>query len=210
MTAPTKLIGGFFLRLLLIYAGVMLLWPIVGSQYAAFFHGFGNALFSEFGDGGRVTFGANPEQGDSDRDTHVRLGNRKSGATGGIYYISRHGYAAIALTIAFILATPISRRRRAIGAIWGLLLIHGFIALRLWIGLMALFSGSHPLAIYRWGRFGQAAIAVGQRILIESPEATYVVPLFIWIAVCLRRSDLKAWRSLLIGKSTPSARESDD
>ena len=203
MSAPTKLIGGFFLRLLLLYAGLMLLWPVAGPQYARFFHGFGNTLFSEFGDRGRVHFGVNPEQGETDQDTHVQLTNRRTGVTGGIYYISRHGYATTAITLALILATPTAWRRRGLATFWGLLLIHGFIALRLWVGLLAVFSGTHPLAIRQSSEFGRTILELAQRILITSPEATYVAPVFIWIVVCLRRRDINAWRAILPAETSP-------
>ncbi len=210
MAAPTKLIGGFFLRLLLIYAGLMLCWPVVGAGYAAFFRGFGDTLFSRFGEYGRVDFQINPKQGGSDLDTRVRLTNRRNGASGGIFYPSRHGYAATALTLAFILSTPIGWRRRAVAAVWGLLLVHGFIALRLWIGLLDVFSGPTELATREYGPFARAAIDLTLRIFTVSPEATYVVPLFIWIVVCLRAHDFTTWRNMLAGESGRHNAESGD
>ena len=61
-------------------------------------------------------------------------------------------------------------------------------------GLLDLFSRPGvPMAMYSFSPFWKDALQLAVLISTASPELTFVVPVFIWIVVTLRRGDLERW-----------------
>ncbi len=184
---------GFFLRLILIYGLLIVPLPGLNPGYLAVFRAGGNLLFGSFGPSGTVRFVEESPPQDS-WSTKMTFRNRLNGFGGGVFYKTRHGYLATVLVLALILATPVSRRRKGWAILWGLLLANAFVTLRIYLGLVHLFSGpGDPMAMFSFSPFWKDALHLAVQISSVSPELTFVVPVFIWIVVTLRRGDLQRW-----------------
>lgn len=185
-------IGSFFFRLVVAYGLLMAAWLLIGDAHAAAFRAGGQWLFGRFGSDGLVRFGR------ADRataDTEMLLTNRRGppGGTLPFYNNSRFiGYVPAAFLIALMVATPMRWPRRAWLLVWGLLLVHAFIALRLAVTLCYGFAEDTPIALFSPSPFWRQALDLAYEILALTPPASYVVPLLIWLALAARRSGLSA------------------
>ncbi len=206
---------GCFLRLFVIFVLLYCPWPGLDRAYLACFRAAGNVLFGSIGEVGVVEFVAEfprqyerfaPPAPPENWPVRLILKNRKTAKEKLQVYSARHGYLAAALTASLILATPIPWRRRCKVLIFGLILANGFAALRIYLGLLNEFSGDNPIAQFHPGPIWRSALELSVRMLTVSPEFTFVIPVFIWIAVTIRRRDLNDWRRTLsggAGKSRP-------
>ena len=192
-------ITGFFLKLTLLYGLLLVPWPGLSTAYLGCLRWAGNHLYGSFGSDGLVHLDAAPE-GMGRWNTLVMLMNQSSGVRAGLLYQSRQDYLATALLVTLILATPIPWSRRWKALLWGLLAVHGFVAFRLLIWLIDVFSGDNTLAIFTLSQAAKSVIHVCANALLVAPEATFVVPVPIWILVTIRRGDVKRWRETLEGR----------
>ena len=185
---------GFFVRLVLLYGLLAVPWPGLRAIYAAGYRAVGNALFGSFGRDGAVRF--RPlTQGREQADTAIDLANRRrtqSTATMG-HSARLIGYLPTAEVVALILATPIAWRRRWKALLWGLLLVHGLIALRVTILLLYGFSSDQPCALYSPGPFWSDVLTKAYSLGAVWVSFTFVAPIFIWLLVTFRRIDLQRW-----------------
>jgi len=186
---PLRPIAGFFVRCALIY--LLLVAPLPGLKdgYRAVFRWAGNAIFYSFGGDGSVYF--EPlSRADHVRDTRLRLVNRRTGNSGSMDFKCVYtGYRPTAFLIALVLATPIPWSRRGWALIWGLLGVSLFVAVRVWLRLLDAFSNGDVLALYTFSSFAKAALGNLIKVLVRSPEMSYIIPAFIWILVAFRRGD---------------------
>ena len=202
MLRSRKIIG-FFARFLIAYCLLMFLWPVVCGVYGAYFRAGGDLIF---GSSGSVRFQALAEpEGLDDTKFFVRKG--ASGKWTFTQLSSRHmGYLSTAAVLGLILATPVTWARRGRALLWGLVWLHGFIALRLGILVLYTFSvhTAGPLAVSQgfWSkslRAGILSVSVGQGL-------SYIAPIIIWMLVTLRREDLGAILPKRAPHSTSSPR----
>ncbi len=191
---PPKQIVGFLLRCVLLYGILAVPWPAVQRAYSAAYAGVANAVFGSFGSDGLVRFQRPPN---SARPADLELVIRKRGEP----QVGRAshdpiltGYLAMVEVIALILATPVPWSRRCKALVWGMLLVHAYIWLRMEITLLYWFSGDLPLALYKPGPFWSKLLASAFELISVSPTSTFVVPIFIWILVSFRKSDFEGWR----------------
>ena len=91
------------------------------------------------------------------------------------------------MLIALVVATPLSWSRRGWALLWGLLLTHVFIALRLTLTLAAggFAVPDKAYALFHPGAFWQRILTGGQNVLSDNPTVSFVVPVFIWFLVAL-------------------------
>ncbi len=190
---PPKKIVGFLLRCVLLYGILAAPWPAVQRAYSAAYAGVANTVFGSFGSDGMVRFQRPPN---SDRPAALEFVIRKRGAP----QVGRSphnptltGYLATVEVIALILATPVPWLRRCKALVWGMLLVHAYIWLRLEITLLHWFSGDTLLALYKPGPFWSKLLASAFELISVSPTSTFVVPIFIWIVVSFRKSDFEGW-----------------
>lgn len=188
-----RLIIGFFLRLIVLYGLLIAPWPGLDRAYLACFRAAGNTLFGTFHSAGSVRFVEDPHPSVK---WPTRMIYRKRGARGEGRgrYDTRQGYLATALAMALIAATPVPWSRRWKALFWGFLLANGFVALRVYLGLLDLYSEADPVALFHFSPFWKRALGLVVRITTVSPEFTFVVPVFIWVIVTLRRRDFERWR----------------
>lgn len=176
---------GFAVRVLLVYGVLMGLWPVVCGGYRELFRTGGESFFGALCS---IRFRglAKPEGMD---DTKIFVKSRESSKWTWMKVSTRHvGYTSTAVVVGLILASPIPWSRRARALIWGLLLVHGFIALRLGVLIVYVMSlGWHetPPATL-WNR----SVSAGVLCVSTGQAFSYIGPVVIWLLVALRREDL--------------------
>jgi len=194
----SKALIGFVCRFVLIYGLLIAPWPYVTEAYAQFFRAGGNFLFGSFGSNGLVLFEAHP-RADRVIDTSIELYNREQigqSPAGGTFVIqaiasSRYmGYLNTAFVIALILATPIPWRRRGWALLWGVILIHGFIAFTLAILIIySYYQPSPVLPPIEISPFLQGYVSLIYHELNSSLNFCLIMAVFIWLLVSFRRED---------------------
>ncbi len=176
---------GFAARFLLGYGVLMVLWPVVRGGYRELFRTGGDSFFGALCS---VRFEGLPKSEDTD-DTKIFVKSRESSKWTWMTVSSRHvGFMSTAAVVGLIVATPIPWSRRARALLWGLALVHGFIALRLGVLIAYVMSlaGRETLPATLWNLSvdrGVLSIATGQAF-------SYIGPVVIWLLVSLRREDL--------------------
>ena len=187
-----KLVGFVFFTLL--YLGVLLMpWSGRMAVYSDVFQAVGNVICKPFGRQYSLRF-IPPPPGKMVQACQAEFTNRTRNASGTLPLdTQREGYAPTAVVVALVLATPIPWRRRWRALLGGVLAVQGFVALRVTLLLLAWISGDNPIAALTlspcWTQVLNQALAV----LVKAPPSVYVVPLFIWILVTLRRADFERW-----------------
>jgi len=190
MSRSRRIIGGFFIGFALIDALLLATWLVIGPVYASAFRATSNIAFGSLGNRAVVDFHTASA---SDSDTsEVSLTNTATHArVHQSINIRFLGYVPTAMVMSLVLATPISFRRRCRAVIWGLALVHLYIAARLWLTLLADFSGNSVVATFSLGEFGDGALAFLSGLLSTSIIGSYLGPIVIWIMVTFRRGDLE-------------------
>jgi hypothetical protein len=144
--------------------------------------------------------GYDPLGFDGIKDTLMVLTNRRMpGSIGRLRASSRLGYWPAAMLIALVIATPLPWSRRGWGLLWGLLLIHAFIVLRvtLFLAGSGYADSGKPWALFHPGALGLRVLRGAEHLLVDNPTVSFVVPVVIWFLVALRyverpdRADLK-------------------
>lgn len=180
-------------RLLLLYLLFAALWPMWGDAYRDAFVAAGQTLFGSFGRDGVVRFDRLEET--KGFDVRILLWNRRTRAFLMILRDFRYtGYGLISLQAALVLATPLAWRRRLRALAWGLILIHLFVGLALWLLLLDTFSNGDSLAVFHLPGPLKFIVALSATHLSLFPTLPYVVPFMVWGLVTFRRGD---WDLLL-------------
>ncbi len=196
--SPLKPVAAFFLKVVVIYALLMIPWPGVMGAYGYVFRACGNTVFRTFGSTGRVHFAPiiPVPAGKDAKDTTVTLENIKPpGVRGTMDMNSRlMGYLPAAFAAALILATPVPWSRRLWALLWGILLMSGFAGFELTLRLVDAFSDKNPLAVVTLGPVAKGALLILLKVIALSPVTAYIAPVFVWILVTFRRTD---WTTLL-------------
>lgn len=204
---PPERFGRFILAAMLAYAALMAPWPGLASSYRAAFGAVGDVVFARFWlwpqSGVRFLDLRNIKTGDlapgtpelrptNTFDTVMELRTRGIPQVGYLRTSSRYvGYNTTALLVALLTATPMSWRRRGRLFLWAMLLIHGFIALRLTLTLLTGgFAADKAYAIFHPSSFWNGLLVRSDQVLAENPTVSYVVPVLIWFLVAFRAS---AW-----------------
>ena len=192
----TKRVVRFFCLLALFYGLLDAPWPGLQERYSAAYRAAGNYLFGSFGSDGVVRFQPRPS-GQVRVDTDVILARRDSNMGRAVTQTPRRlGYLPTAEVIALIVATPIPWARRCWALLWGLILVHAFIVLRMAITLLHHFEGDVPCSLYELSPFWSETLYGAYEIIVRSPDPSFLVPVFIWAVVSFRRND---WEALVRG-----------
>jgi hypothetical protein len=188
----------FLIRLLVLYALLVIPWPGVRTAYLTAFRGVGNLLRDHVHPSVSVSF-VQPGEGDEgiagrrDWNTDIRVVRRATGASGVMSYETQHGYLATALTIALVLATPLPRRRKLTAMAWALVLISLFVAARVYLGILFILCSGQPVAPFHPAPGLQKLLVLSVQALLGSPESTFIVPVFVWCIAAVRGRDVAAW-----------------
>jgi len=191
---PLKLICGFFLRLVFVYALLAYPWSFLTDTYAAAYRSIGNGALGSFGTDGTVRF--EPLSGGAGMlDTEIVLKNRRTRAVSRTEHSARlTGYLPTVEVIALIVATPIPWSRRCKALVWGLVWINVFVAARTALVPLYGFCNDTPCALFWPSPFWMDVLTSTFNIGVKWSSLTFVAPVFVWIAVTLRLKDLHRWR----------------
>jgi len=108
----------------------------------------------------------------------------------GIWYSS---YLPTVLVIALIIATPMRASRKGWALLWGLILVHGFIILCLFINLLTGFNQSKDIGLVVLSPFWENILLSVHKVLVNDIGSKYIVAIFIWLIVVMRRNE---WMTL--------------
>jgi Flp pilus assembly protein protease CpaA len=189
-----------FALLTLVYFLVMMAISFT-AFYPPLFRSGANFLFHSLGSDRIAKF----EEFDDPRgvfDTRMSVGSDRTGVptfpSGQGLNSVRQGYAPTAVLIALVLATPIAWRRRWRVLLVGLVLIQGFVVLRIGVALLYGFSrvGYGDRRLLDLSGFSAWALRHGDQILAGDLYMTYLAPLLVWSIVTLRARELRSfWQS---------------
>ncbi len=209
----------------LVYGGLMFLRTPLADAYACLFRAGGNVAFSRYifwGDGSvcfvdlrlpraqlfaeidRNTFGMLPLKTQLLKpkgafDTLMLLKNRSKKKGFGMLRTSSRmvGYTPTAVIVALFLATPTVWRRRLWGLLIGLVLVHGYIFVRLSIDLATGewgFGSSKPYALFSLGDFWSGILTRVSEVVAENPTVYLGVSVFLWLLVNILGGSFTAFR----------------
>ena len=190
----------FFIRVLLVYAALMIPWPGLQRAYGAFYRAGWNVLFTSFGADGQAQFLPlrPPQRG---QDTTVILKNLRTRFLFRLTTSNRYmAFAPTVLLLALILATPIPWSRRWRALLWGLLLVHGFIAARMTLILLEAFTRGDNMALWEPGPFWRGVVTGLILTFACSVVVSFAVPVLIWILVMFCGGDWPVVGGLVGGR----------
>lgn len=207
-------IGGFALRFALAYGLLVLAWPLLRPVFRPCYCALGNLLFDDglLGSDASAHFrplelsgqgGVGPHAGlDAGLDVGLVLTKRGPPAvTARMENDSRLvGYMPMVSLVAFVLASPISWKRRRRALLLGLALVSAFVAVRMAIPILRDFSNPDALQVFHPGTFTRRLLEIAERALLRAPASFFVVPIFLWILVAFRRED---WEIVAEPESRP-------
>lgn len=191
----------FLLWFTMTYIGLLFLATAFKDQYAHYYQAIGKARFEQFGQKGIVQFFSYEDKITSYKlDTKVVLFNRdqvvaakQSGQAtvkGADLFISSW-YSALLPTIlllTLILASPVSLKRKLLAIVLGLLIMYLFIVFKLRLSIANEYLKNpwleFPLSHPKWTK-------TAHDIFVTNIETTIIFPVFIWILVTFRKSDLE-------------------
>ena len=189
-----KLILGFLLRFAVLYGLLIAPWPGWNDFYSEGFREVGNAVFGS-NEGNRLLYfeAHRQTQGLASMDTRIVLANRSlADSTGkgparmlGIDPRSI-GWTPTALTMALIIATPISWYRRIWALAGGLILINLFILFSVW---SYIWNSSTEVSLVTLSPFWKEVADSLQYTLVTQLGVSFTAPLLIWILVTFSRKD---------------------
>lgn len=185
-----RLVAVSLVRLIVVYALLMIAWPGAARSYGWIFRTVGEAAFGSFGRDGQVRLEAGGSFG-ATHDTDLVVMNRRTGGAFTLGVSSRYfGYVPTAFLTALIAATPLPWRRRGRAMIYGLLLIHAWVAVNLMLMIVYGFSFSAPPLLYDLPDIVGRTLAGIVQVVLVGPINWLVVPLFVWLLVTFRRGDV--------------------
>lgn len=195
----------FLLWFVLAYAGLLILFSFFENQLGDQYRAMGKSRFEKFGKKGIVQFFPNEDRSTGYKlNTKVVLFNRdqviaarQSGQAtvkGGELYISSWYSFVLPITIllSLIIASPVPWKRKILAALVGLLLLYFFIVFKLRLSIANEYINNPELQYIpsnpKWTK-------VAHKIFVTNIETTIILPVFIWILVTFRKSDLSEFSS---------------
>jgi hypothetical protein len=190
---PWKRLSGFFVRCVLWYALLLAPWPRVMEAYRTVFRAAGNRVFQSVGRGGSVSFEPRTDIDHTGDTTLVFTKVRHYRASTDMQINSAYvGYRPTAFLVALVLASPVPRSRRFVALLAGLVLVSVFVAARVGLQVIDVFSNNDAMALYWPSSWTKQALHAGVLILFRAPAGHYMIPMLIWMVVIYRRGDLRA------------------
>lgn len=123
-------------------------------------------------------------------DFELRCTNRKLGRR--TVHTLKSGMLGLLPTlgvIALCAATPLPFSRRLYRLLFGLVLVHVFILLRLSVAAWFWMSEGGESAVLPLSDFTRGLLAGARTLLVTSPAVSFVAPLLIWLVVMIRPSE---------------------
>lgn len=131
-------------------------------------------------------------------DTLLVVMNRKVRSPFGLLRVSSQlvGYTPTIVILALLLATPLTTwKRRGWALLAGMVLVHGYIAVRLSLFVLArCFAADKPYALFEPGTFLSGLIERAQTMIHEHPDRSWTIPVLIWFLVAALMGVFTAFR----------------
>lgn len=188
-----------------VYGLLMALWPVWGGVYSRLYTGAAALLFESPGSRALVHFHQSSDTGDEVKITFYD--RQRVDAVGRpvpllrIAHDIRYGdYIYLAFMVAVIGATPIAWRRKGWALLWGLILMHVFMAFRLGILILYLLN-SEQVALLALKAFSRQVLLLSTQVFTVNILPGFVVAILIWVLVSFRRGD---WPAILMPPKTVS------
>lgn len=187
-----------------VYGLLMALWPVWRGVYSQLYSSAAALLFESPGSRAVVHFHRSRNTGDEvkitfyDRKRVDRLG-RPIPLLRIAHDIRYGGYIYLAFLAALILATPIPWRRKAWALLWGLILMHVFMAVRLGILILHLLS-SEQVSLLALNWFWKETLLLSVQVFTINILPGFVVAIVIWVLVSFRRGD---WPGIMMQQPPP-------
>ena len=177
----------FVLRVGVLYLLLSLLWPAIERPYGNGFRAVGNRVFGDFTENTSTVFRRFPERPKSD----VKVVLRAQGLPGTKPVVAmdseRVGWFATAFLLALFLATPGARSLLRWRLPAALLLVHGFILLRIYLALLhgfsVLFGRSPP--VDSW--IPLPVLDMSVLWVFDERHSSYLVGLVLWGLLAFQR-----------------------
>ena len=186
-----------------VYALMMGLWWVWGGVYTRLYSTGANHLFGSFGSRALVDFIPSRDAVDEIKITFYdrqRIDRRvRPIPLMRIVHDVHYGvYIYVAFLVALIVATPVPRRRRAWALLWGLLVIHAFMAIRLALLTVQLLS-SRQIGLLALARFWQYLLVWGEQVFVINILPSFVVVIVLWVLLSFRRED---WSGIVMSQGS--------
>ena len=191
MTSLNKVIAGFVLWFLLVYSLLMAPWPELQNAYRAAYMGAGQFLFQTLMSPDTIRFEA-PDTVEREVDTVVFVRYRETGGWITLGINSRQGaYLPTVVLASLILATPVPWSRRGVSVLWGLVLIHLFIVVRLTIVVLSAYFWMRGPNTGADASLWTKVFVAGVKFAATGQGLGYIVPTIIWLLVAVPREHLR-------------------
>lgn len=192
-------ISRFVWRFALVFTAFVMGWAVVGSSYAGAFCGAANLVYRSIGPHGRTRFMLIDDLEGKSKGAHdieIVLRDRRVNAEERFVGSTRlQGYRPTTFLAALILATPMPWRRRWRAMLWGLVLIHAYVALRVLTFLLWAFGEDSAIQLFTLGAATQGLLNFAHWFFVVSFGGWLVVPIPIWFLLSFNADDLRGWVS---------------
>jgi hypothetical protein len=176
-----------FFVFIFIYGLAMIPWPGLDAAYSRVYRTGSTFLSEALGTGDYVRF--HPSN-NIERDIKIIFFNPDQQPFKAVAISSRNsGYIYMAFIAALILATPVSWKRRGLALFWGMIAMHCFLALKMAILILYVFSHAQHSPIV-FGPFWKRLLFLAHQAFLNNMVFCLIVSVFIWMAVSFRREDL--------------------
>ena len=193
-----KRILRYVLSAVLLFAALQALWWLLATGYADAFCRTAEWVYSgtTFGPAGEAHFVADfaatgvRQAGDEYFGSAIWLGNAVTRGTWPIPMSTYNmGYVPTTLFLALLIPTPAPWRRRLIGLVIGLALVHLAILARLTWMIVTVFSLPGAHRVYEFSPWKQSLVEWGFNALVQPAGNAYLTALIIWAVMAFRLRD---------------------
>jgi len=174
---------------------IVVLFAFADTGYSSFFRGLGNVLFSSRWNNVSIQFvpqavAGTLTAGHTTRNTSIRLNNRDYHYADGRPVLGEigtnshlQGYLPTAMIIALFAAMPLGwwKRLKLLGV--GIIAIHGFISVLLWLVIVS-YAETNGIGWYRFADGMKEFLAeLVSIILMNQIGISFMVPLLLWVCI---------------------------
>lgn len=188
-----------------LYGVLIIPWPGAKGIYARYFQAMGSAILGSNGGSRILIFHPLNDANHiwpQNFDTAIDLANRNltdaNGTPKGFMLMVdawQMGWTPTAFVLALVCATPVSWRRRAWGALWGLLWIHVFILLTVDIFI---WNESTRILLVTLSPFWKTMANYVEKLALDPAGPSFFAAAFIWIMVTFQKKDFVDWNVNII------------
>ncbi|NCA87138.1 MAG: hypothetical protein EOM83_16510 [Clostridia bacterium] len=166
----------------------------VNRLYATYFCSVGNFLFEDFSRGGFVNLKTQTEKGGNDIALFLSRadwmeGTKIKGVTAN-KASDRIGYLITAFFVALTLATPVSWKRKSVALVLGVVIVTGFVMLKMYIIILNAYTLVDWFGLYQKPS-EKETIQFWYEHFAASATYGYSFVVVVWLALVVRKKDWK-------------------